>query len=97
MGPKNGQERSRGGNHGVNKRYAYEKWKYNGDFQQLPTFNQRVESEVMAKSRLAGIINLKYIPTKDNLADIFTKPLKRDVFENMRNRIMDIKTKTKKD
>ena len=49
MGPKKGQERSRGGNHGVNKRYAYEKWKYNGDFQQLPTFNQRVESEVMAK------------------------------------------------
>ena len=61
MGPKKGQERSRGGNHGVNKRYAYEKWKYNGDFQQLPTFNQRVESEVMAKSRLAGCILRGYI------------------------------------
>ena len=43
-----------------------------------------------------GIINLKYIPTKDNLADIFTKPLKREIFENIRNRIMGIKTKTKK-
>ncbi len=40
-----------------------------------------------------GIINLSYIPTKDNLADIFTKPLKRDIFENIRNRIMGIKTK----
>ena len=43
-----------------------------------------------------GIINLKYVPTKDNLADIFTKPLKREIFENIRNRIMGIKTKTKK-
>ena len=90
MGPKSGSDRSHGGNHGVNKRYAKEKWKYNGDFQQLPTFNQRVESEVMAKSRL---INLKYIPTKDNLADIFTKPLKRDIFENIRDRMIGIKTK----
>ena len=62
MGPKNGSEKSRGGNHGVNKRYAYEKWKYNGDFQQLPTFNQRVESEVMAKSRLAGCILKGVVP-----------------------------------
>ena len=61
IGENNGQERSRGGNHGVNKRYASEKWKYNGDFQQLPTFNQRVESEVMAKSRLAGCILKGYI------------------------------------
>ena len=61
MGPKSGSDRSRGGNHGVNKRYAKEKWKYNGDFQQLPTFNQRVESEVMAKSRLAGCILKGYI------------------------------------
>ena len=62
MGPKKGSERSRGGNHDVNKRNArYEKWRYNGDFHQLPTFNQRVESEVMAKSRLAGCILKGYI------------------------------------
>ena len=40
-----------------------------------------------------GIINLKYIPTKDNLADIFTKPLKKDIFENIRDRMIGIKTK----
>ena len=44
-----------------------------------------------------GIINLKYIPTKDNLADIFTKPLKKDIFENIRNKIMGIETQAKKD
>ena len=67
MGPKKGQERSRGGNHGVNKRYAYEKWKYNGDFQQLPTFNQRVESEVMAKSRLAETPERSWVSTLEGL------------------------------
>ena len=66
MGPKKGSERSRGGNHGVNKTNArYEKWRYNGDFHQLPTFNQRVESEVMAKSRLAGCILKGYIAVKE--------------------------------
>ena len=44
-----------------------------------------------------GIINLKYIPTKDNLADIFTKPLKKDSFEYIRNKIMGIETQTKKE
>ena len=66
MGPKKGSEKSRGGNHGVNKTNARnERWKYNGDFHQLPTFNQRVESEVMAKSRLAGCILKGYIAVSE--------------------------------
>ena len=44
-----------------------------------------------------GIIKLKYVPTKENLADIFTKPMKKDGFEYIRDIIMGNETQAKKD
>ena len=35
-----------------------------------------------------GVINLKYVPSKKNLADIIPKPLKKDVFEYIRDKIL---------
>ena len=39
-----------------------------------------------------GIVNLKYVPTKENLADILTKPVKKDVFEYLRGKILGTET-----
>ena len=32
-------------------------------------------------------IRLEYIPTKEQVADIFTKPLNKDVFEHLRQKL----------
>ena len=32
-------------------------------------------------------INLEYIPTKEQVADIFTKPLNKEVFEHLRQKL----------
>ena len=35
-----------------------------------------------------GILTIQHVPTKDNLADIFTKPLARPAFEHLRGQFM---------
>ena len=35
-----------------------------------------------------GEIDMKWIPSRDQLADIFTKPLGKNIFEDLRFRIM---------
>ena len=34
-----------------------------------------------------GIVNLAHVPSADNLADLLTKPLPRDTFDQLRERI----------
>ena len=38
----------------------------------------------------AGIVKPTHINTKENLADIYTKPLERRTFQALRNKLMNI-------
>ena len=35
-----------------------------------------------------GMVKLKYVPSEKNLADIFTKPMKKIAFKRLRDRLL---------
>ena len=47
----------------------------------------------MRELRGAGIVTVKYVPTDDNTADLFTKVLTRQPFEKHRRRVMNLTDK----
>ena len=47
----------------------------------------------MRELRGAGIMTVKYVPTDDNTADLFTKVLTRQPFEKHRRRVMNLTDK----
>ena len=44
----------------------------------------------MRELRGAGVVTVKYVPTADNTADLFTKVLSRQPFEKHRRKVMNI-------
>ena len=47
----------------------------------------------MRELRGAGIVTVKYVPTDDNTADLFTKVLTRQPFDKHRRRVMNLTDK----
>ena len=44
----------------------------------------------MREMRGKGLVNVRYVPTDDNTADIFTKVLKRQPFEKHRRTVLNL-------
>ena len=44
----------------------------------------------MRELRGAGLVDVKYVPTDDNTADIFTKILSRQPFEKHRRTLLNL-------